>query len=550
MEIIMPKMGESITEGTVIKWYKNIGDFVKKDEILFEISTDKVDTEIPSNGEGYLTEILVKENETVDVDTVVAVISETANVSASPGTGNEAAEEPAESVKLSTINKEVMDTDYVEITMPKMGESIMEGTVIKWHKRVGDLIKKDEVIFEISTDKVDSEIPSPVEGYLTEIFVKEQETVDVGAIVAKISTKNKPAEGKDDNVEQPAKVLIPEPETAHSNFSSIIETESRDENSKNRFYSPSVMRIARDNNIELSELEFIKGTGSNSRVTRGDILTYLENRKNVSGQSNVVTSGRDVITKNEAREKQPDKSQEQRISKEGIDVIPMDNIRQKIMHHMLNSKDTSVHVTAMIEVDINKIYNYLKKNKESIKAKEGVKLTYMAFVSNAVVKALKEYPLVNASIEGTNILIKKYINLGIAVALESNGLIVPNIKNADNKNILGLAKAIKEVADKARNKKLIPDDISDGTFTITNYGLYGSIFGTPIINQPESAILGVGAIIKRPVVIEVEEEEIIAIRPIMTITLSHDHRLIDGMLGGKFLKYIKDTLENFDTKNM
>ncbi|HKB85862.1 MAG TPA: dihydrolipoamide acetyltransferase family protein, partial [Ignavibacteriaceae bacterium] len=233
-----------------------------------------------------------------------------------------------------------------------------------------------------------------------------------------------------------------------------------------------------------------------------------------------------------------------------IERIPMDNIRQKIMQHMVNSRDTSVHVTTMLEVDMTRIHNYIKKNKEEYLQNEGVKLTYMAFIANASVKALKEFPLVNSTIDGTTILQKRFINLGIAVAVEPTGLIVPNIKSAGERNITGLAKAINDIATRARNKKLTPDDITGGTFTITNYGVFGAIFGTPIINQPEVAILGVGTVAKKPVVIEVDGADTIAIRPVMALTLAHDHRLIDGMLGGKFLKYIKDTLENFDPSVM
>ena len=233
-------------------------------------------------------------------------------------------------------------------------------------------------------------------------------------------------------------------------------------------------------------------------------------------------------------------------SSDGVQKIEMDNIRLKIMQHMVKSRDTSVHVTAMIEVDMNKVYNFIQAKKEEFLRNEGVKLTYMPFITHAAVKALKEYPLVNSTIDGTTIYQKKYINLGIAVAIEPTGLIVPNIKDAGDKNIIGLAKSINDLATRARVKKLTPDDISNGTFSITNYGVFGTIFGTPIINQPEVAILGVGAVQKKPVVMEIDGTETIAIKPIMSLTLSHDHRLVDGMLGGKFLKFIKDTLENFD----
>ncbi len=233
-----------------------------------------------------------------------------------------------------------------------------------------------------------------------------------------------------------------------------------------------------------------------------------------------------------------------------IEKIPMDNIRQKIMQHMINSRDTSVHVSAMLEVDMTKIYNFIKDKREEYIQKEGVKLTYMAFISYAAIKALKEFPLVNSTIEGSTIIKKKFINLGIAVAIQPTGLIVPNIKGADERSVIGLAKSINDLAERARKRKLSPDDISNGTFTITNYGVFGTIFGTPIINQPEVAILGVGTVTKKPVVVEIDGGDTIAIKPIMALTLSHDHRLVDGMLGGRFFKFVKDYLESFDIKNI
>ena len=237
-------------------------------------------------------------------------------------------------------------------------------------------------------------------------------------------------------------------------------------------------------------------------------------------------------------------------TKGSSDIIPMDNIRKRILQHMIKSRDTSVHVSEVMEVDMTRIHNFIEKNKERFLKEENIKLTYMPFISIAAIRGLKEYPLVNASIDGENIVIKKNINLGIAVSVEPNGLIVPNIKNADEKNVRGLAKAISEISHKSRSKGLSPDDIAGGTFTITNYGVFGALFGTPIINQPEVAILGVGAVVKKPVVIEVDGSDTIGIRPMMYLTLSHDHRLVDGMLGGMFLKFIKETLENFDVASV
>jgi 2-oxoglutarate dehydrogenase E2 component (dihydrolipoamide succinyltransferase) len=303
----------------------------------------------------------------------------------------------------------------------------------------------------------------------------------------------------------------------------VIEKKSERGKSK-RFYSPLVLNIARKEGITFDELETIDGSGLNGRVTKKDILAYLEKRNEAKTQ----TSARTFVFDGET------------------EIIPMDNIRKKIMRHMIASRDTSVHVSEVVEVDMTKIHNFIEANKERFAKEENLKLTYMAFISYAAVKTLKQYPLMNASIDGENIVMKKYVNLGIAVAVEPNGLIVPNIKSADNMNVRGLAKAIAELSYKARNKKLSPDDVVDGTFSITNYGVFGALFGTPIINQPEVGILGVGAVVKRPVVVTAEFGDTIAIKPMMYLTLSHDHRLVDGMLGGLFLKAVKETLENFD----
>ncbi len=514
VNVIMPKMGESVMEGTIIKWHKKVGDKIDKDEILFEISTDKVDTEVPSPESGILKEIKVFEQETVDVDTVVAVIE----------TEGGAIDEEEQIPSTTQVGG-----DLIDIPMPKMGESVMEGTIIKWHKKVGDTVKKDETLFEITTDKVDTEVPSPVEGTVAEILVGEQETVEIETIVARISAKGAvPKAIKQKSSESVEKTSVEETPAISSR------SEFKREKS-NRFYSPLVLNIARKENISFEELDSINGSGIGGRVTKKDVLAYLKNRG--AGVS---------VQPKPAEESKPAYEDKDVIHTEREDIITMDNVRKRIMEHMIKSRDTSVHVTGVMEVDMTSIYNYIQKNRESFQREAGIKLTYMPFISYAAVKALKQYPLVNAQIEGDKIRVKKYVNLGIAVAVEPNGLIVPNIKNADEMNIKGLAKAIADLGNKARNKGLKPDDVVDGTFSITNYGVFGTLFGTPIINQPEVAILGVGTVVKKPVVITVNGQDTIAIKPMMYITLSHDHRLVDGMLGGRFLKAVKDNLENFD----
>jgi 2-oxoglutarate dehydrogenase E2 component (dihydrolipoamide succinyltransferase) len=531
IEVVMPKMGESINEGTIIKWHKQKGESVKKDEIIFEISTDKVDTEIPSPADGILSDVKVFEQETVEVGTIVALIET-----------NGSTDNSEESIKVEEKKntKEISSTTQVggriiEIPMPKMGESIMEGTIIKWHKKVGDAVKKDEIIFEISTDKVDTEVPSPEDGIITEILFEENTTVEVNTTVAKLSTSGGLVKIEEQSAAKSDSIVSTISNKKESANSAALESMHHQ---SNKFFSPLVLNIARKENISISELETIIGSGVNGRITKNDVLAYLENR--TQNKTSVQAS---VPIKDEKQKP----AQPKFAPGERVKIIPMDNIRQRIMYHMVNSRDTSVHVTAVIEIDMAKIHTYIEKNKETFYQREGVKLTYMPFISWAVIKAIKEHPLLNASIDGNNIVIKNYINLGIAVAVEPNGLIVPNIKNADEKSIRGLAKSIADLGSRSRTKKLVPDDIMDGTFSITNYGVFGSLFGTPIINQPEVAILGVGAVQKKPVVVENDGIESIAIKPMMYLSLSHDHRLVDGMLGGLFLKSIKEKIENFDT---
>lgn len=566
MEVIMPKMGESVSEGTIIKWHKKVGDAVKQDEIIFEISTDKVDTEIPSPGKGMLSEILVKEGETVEVGTVVAKISGSND---SPAQTEKPIEEKDEAeVEKPLVNQEKKvekpkqaankesvpassSDNMIDIAMPKMGESVMEGTIIKWYKKVGDRVKKDETMFEISTDKVDTEVPSPEEGTVVEILVGEQETVEVGTVVARLSV------GKGVTISKSSEHQVEEAHTnkdqaMHDNIGKDIDIRPKVQGTGSGFYSPLVLSIAQKENVSFEELQSITGSGLEGRVTKKDILNYIEQRKSKPGRKVQVQVEDEFKTDKKQSAERPTaptispSSTQSSYSSTDIERLPMDNIRQRIMDHMVNSRDTSVHVSALIEVDVTRIHNFIQQKKDEIQQRENVKLTYMAFIADACVKALKKYPLVNSAIDGNTIIQKKFINLGIAVAIEPTGLIVPNIKGAGERNITGLAKAISDLAYRSRNKKITPDDITNGTFTITNYGVFGTIFGTPIINQPEVAILGVGAVQKKPVVIEVDGSDTFAVRQILSLTLSHDHRLIDGMLGGLFLKFIKDTLENFE----
>jgi 2-oxoglutarate dehydrogenase E2 component (dihydrolipoamide succinyltransferase) len=399
------------------------------------------------------------------------------------------------------------------MTMPKMGESITEGTINKWLKSPGDALEADEIILEISTDKVDSEIPTPVAGKLIEILANEGETLAVGAVIAVIESETDATEEETTAEETSG---APEIETP-----TIIPKQTSSTPVKSdRFYSPVVMNIAHKNNIPFSELETISGSGINGRVSKKDVLNYLNNRSNTISLT-------------------PEAVKESATAKAGYsEKIPMNNMRKKIAAHMIGSKQTSAHVHLYTEVDMRQITTLRASMKSEFKAKEGFNLTFTPFIVEAAVTALKEFPLLNAKIEGEHIIKQHFYNIGIAVAVE-NGLMVPNIFNCEEKNLTGLARAVNDVANRARHKKLNPDELLNGTFSISNFGVYGTTIGFPIINQPQVAILGVGAIQKRPVVIN----DAIAIRPIMNLALTIDHRLIDGAMGSQFLERIRALLE-------
>ena len=404
-----------------------------------------------------------------------------------------------------------------EMVMPKMGESITEGTILKWLKKVGDTVEKDEIILEISTDKVDSEIPTPVPGTIVELLSAEGDTIEVGLPIAIIETEAAgvaapPAEKKEEESVADIKRSA-EPPAAPAVKSTAPKSTG------DRFYSPVVMNIAAENGVSMEELETITGSGINGRVTKKDILAYLKTRGTAPARQPAILSFK-------AGE---------------VEVIPLDNMRRKIAEHMIHSKQTSAHVSLYTEVDMHNIFRIRQRNKTVFKKQQGFNLTYMPFIVEATVKALKEYPLLNAQMNEDNILLKHFYNIGIAVAVK-NGLIVPNIFNAEEKSLVGLARAIHDLAVRARDKKLQPDELANGTFSISNFGVYGTTIGFPIINQPQVAILGVGAVKKRPLVID----DAIAIRPVMYLALTIDHRIIDGAMGSQFLECVRDFLEQYD----
>ena len=420
-----------------------------------------------------------------------------------------------------------------EIKMPKLGESITEGTIISWSVQVGDIIKEDDVLFEVNTAKVSAEIPSPVEGKVVEILFKEGDTVAVGTVVAIVDIGGENSEDED-SVEALQSSATDESVAVVSKAASeetpqVKAVKSEEE----RWYSPVVLQLAREAGIQPKELDTIPGTGYQGRVSKKDIKSYI-----VRKQSGGIMIAKPAATP-EVQRITPASGT---FSAEGVEVKEMDRVRKVIADHMVMSKHTSPHVTNVVEVDVTKLVKWRDKNKDAFFRREGVKLTYMPAITEAVAKALAAYPQVNVSVEGYNILFKKHINVGIAVSLNDGNLIVPVVRDADRLNLNGLAVAIDSLALKARDNKLMPDDISGGTFTITNFGTFKSLFGTPIINQPQVAILGVGYIEKKPAVIETPEGDVIAIRHKMYLSLSYDHRVVDGSLGGNFLYFIKEYL--------
>lgn len=428
-----------------------------------------------------------------------------------------------------------------EIKMPKLGESITEGTIVSWSVQVGDVIREDDVLFEVNTAKVSAEIPSPVAGRIVEILFKEGDTVAVGTVVAVVDMggDDEPSELSAGTKES---VKAPVADNTGTGTSPVPVQElpkAQAAGSENeRWYSPVVLQLAREARILQEELDRIPGTGYQGRLSKKDIKQYIIQKQN--GAAGVAAAKPAVAAV-------PQSSPVTATSvAEGIEVKEMDRVRRMIADHMVMSKHTSPHVTTLVEVDMTKLVKWREKNKEAFFKREGVKLTYMPAITEATAKALVAYPQVNVSVEGYNILFKKHINVGIAVSQNDGNLIVPVVHDADRLNLSGLAIAIDGLAAKARINKLMPDDIAGGTFTITNFGTFKSLFGTPIINQPQVAILGVGVIEKKPAVMETPEGDVIAIRHKMYLSLSYDHRVVDGSLGGNFLYFIKNYLENWN----
>ncbi len=579
IEVVMPQMGESITEGTVSKWLKQLGDKIEKDEPILEISTDKVDAEVPSPGAGILLEVRTQEGETVEVGTVVAVIGEESSQSLPSPQSLQSS-----SVEAATISPEPPAVEIVEsapepipvfsspddspnsdnsanavnsgteIVMPQMGESITEGTVSKWLKAVGDRIEKDEALLEISTDKVDAEVPSPAGGTLLAINVQEGETVEVGAVLALVGDSGGAAiQSPKSKVQSPVvespqaveeqKVEAPVPAVAvgaaastngGSNGSKSIDDLRRTKS------SPLVRNIAKEHGVDITR---IPGSGISGRVTKNDIMSFIETGAALRPQD-LLVKGAPVITPQLSTAPKIEFNAPRIVASVDDRIEKMSVMRQKIAEHMTFSKQTSAHVTSVYEIDMTAVAKFRTAHREDFQAKYGTKLTFMPFIFQAVTAAIREHRIVNSQVDGDQIIYKGNINLGMAVALDW-GLIVPVIRDADTLSLAELAATANDLADRARTKKLMPDEVQGGTFTITNPGVFGGLFGTPIINQPQVAILCVGTIEKRTKVLtSAEGDDYIAIRQMAYFALTYDHRVVDGADAERFLAYLKEYLEN------
>ena len=457
------------------------------------------------------------------------------------------------------------------LIMPKMGESIMEATILRWLKKPGDMIALDETLLEIATDKVDSEIPSPVAGRLEKILFQENAVVPVGQTIAVIATEAKVSDstgnGKPLSLSQekpaspPASYTRKEAEKSSVSAETPItpqvpyvpvltnqktQTQSVQANSGGRFYSPLVRNIASSEGIAQTELDQISGSGQGGRVTKNDILNYIQDRSQPQKQTPSQRQESQPISQQSAGENISVQKTSKPSSDGSTEIIEMDRMRKLIAEHMVRSKHTSPHVTSFVEVDVTEMVAWRERIKEDFQKKYGEKITYTPIFIEAIVKAIRDFPMINVSVDGDNIIVKKYINIGMAAALPSGNLIVPVIRNADGYNLMGLTKAVNDLAARARTNKLKPEEIQDGTFTLTNVGTFGNVMGTPIINQPQVAIMAAGAIRKKPGVVETPYGDLIAVRHYMFLSMSYDHRVVDGFLGGSFIRKVADYLESFD----
>ena len=583
-DVVMPQMGESIFEGTITKWLKKPGEKVQRDEPLFEISTDKVDAEIPAPASGVLKEIKINEGATVQVNTVVGVIdadgasasaksAAPAPAQAQPVSQTQPAAAPQQQAPAAQPSAAVQSAApasnggqgggaATDVVMPQMGESIFEGTITKWLKKPGEKVQRDEPLFEISTDKVDAEIPAPTSGVLREICVKEGTTVQVNTVVAVIGGAGAAAPAA--AAPQPAP-RQPEPQpvaaqkpaaqpAAPPEQHEVIGFPSRE--AENVRSSPLVRRIARENNVDLGR---VPGTGLGGRISKNDILNFIQQHgpgaaPSAPPQARPAAPPPISMPAQQQPQSQAPAQPQRAAAPQPVpaypelagEVVPMSPMRKKIAERMVESKRTSAHVHSIFKVDMTRVVRLREKIRKQWEARHGVKLTYMPFIAKALMHGIRVKPIVNASVNGDSIQYHQNVNIGIAVALDW-GLIVPVVKGAENLSFVGLQRAISDLGERARNKKLQPDDVQGGTITITNPGIFGPQFGTPIILQPQAAILGMGGIFKEPVVVTDEDgNDSIAVRHIIRLVLGYDHRIVDGADADQFLVAVRDYLQNFN----
>jgi 2-oxoglutarate dehydrogenase E2 component (dihydrolipoamide succinyltransferase) len=524
IDVLMPQMGESIVEGTITKWLKQAGDAVEKDEPLFEISTDKVDAEIPAPAAGVLSEIRIAEGVTVQVNTVVAILLEREEAAAA------ARAEAVKDSRPAVVDAAPPMTGGTEVVMPQMGESIVEGTITKWLKEVGDTVEHDEPLFEISTDKVDAEIPAPVGGVLTQILAGAGETVQVNTVVAVIGGALATPGVRAQTIQaEPVAAEAPLPPAPPVRQPAAAPMEGKRLRS-----SPLVRRIAREKKVDLAQ---VTGTGAAGRITKEDILLHLSTPRNqLAAAATTATAQAAARTVSATPQAMALRGQ----------AVPMTKMRAIIAQRMVESRRISPHVHTVYKVDMTRIVRLRERLKSRFEQTHGVKLTYMPFIASAVVEALCKFPVLNASLIDGAIHYHRNVHLGIAVALDW-GLIVPVVKQAEERSFLGLSRSIADLVERARAKKLLPDEASGSTFTLTNSGVFGGLYGTPIINQPESAILAIGGLQKEAVVLtDAEGNDSIAIRSMQHFCLGFDHRIIDGADSGKFMAALKSILEGWE----
>ncbi|QOR48500.1 2-oxoglutarate dehydrogenase, E2 component, dihydrolipoamide succinyltransferase [Trueperella pecoris] len=564
--IKMPALGESVDEGTVTTWLKNVGDTVEADEPILEVSTDKVDTEVPAPASGVLESIEVGEDETVSVGTVLGYIGDGSGAAAAeepvaeapvaeePATEAPVAEEPKEEPK-AEAPKSGGSTGGVEVKMPALGESVDEGTVTTWLKQVGDEVEEDEPIVEVSTDKVDTEVPAPASGVLTEIKVSEDETVGVGTVLAIIggempaeapAEEPKAEEPKAEAPEEEPKAEAPKEEPKAAPAAPAPAAAPAD--GKSAYVTPIVRKLAKELGVDLDS---VSGTGVGGRIRRQDVEVAAE-----AAKAAVATPAPAAAPAPAAPAAAPAGNVKSQIAEKAKEAASLRGTRQKmtgvrkaIAKHMVESLQVSAQLTTVMEVDVTRIVNLRARAKESFRAREGVNLTYLPFFVQAATEALKAHPIINSSVEGNEIVYHDAEHVGIAVDTE-RGLFVPVIKNAGDLNISGIAKQIADLAARTRDGKIKGDELSGSTFTITNTGSAGAIFDTPIINQPNVAIMGTGAIFKAPGVVKDQDgNEVISIRSKCFLSISYDHRIIDGAAASRYLRDVKFRLEEGDFGN-